>query len=56
MNPLKSPLSKGDDLFIERGASARHEARLKIPSDGGVTRSAGVGSPIDNPHQIVSYA
>ena len=27
----------------------------KIPSDGGVAPSAGVGSPINNPHQVVSY-
>ena len=30
-------------------------ARMEIPSIGGVARSAGVGSPIDNPHQVVSY-
>jgi hypothetical protein len=36
--------------------AACREEPLKIPSVGGVTRSAGVGSPIDNPHPVVSNA
>ncbi len=30
-------------------------APLKIPSLGGVARSAGVGFRINNPHQVVGY-
>jgi len=48
-------LYRGSAWSFNAGCHRGCEAPLKIPSRGGVARSAGVGFRINNPHQVVGY-